>query len=249
MGWVLAVIAIAGAGCGDRADQQAGAGGVSGSLTVFAAASLTEAFTELGEQFEIDHPEAAVTFNFGASSALARQILDGSPADVFAAADDTAMAAVADAGLVAAPELLARNRLEILVAKGNPKEIAGLADLDQPGIVVVLCAPEVPCGRLAAATLQRAGVAVAAASLEENVKAVVSRVTLGEADAGIVYVTDSKAAGDSAEGVPIDTDVEAAYPIAVTKVPHNPAAARAWVAFVLGGEGQAVLRQYGFRSP
>ena len=246
---VLLAVALLGAACGDDGTDA----GATGSLNVFAAASLTEAFTELGQAFEADHPGVKVTFNFAASSALAQQINDGGPADVFVSADEANMAKVTGADNASDPKIIARNRLSIIVEKGNPEAIGGLADLAKPGIVLVMCAPEVPCGKFAAAALQKAGVPATPASLEENVKAVVSKVTLGEADAGIVYETDVQAAGDEAQGVDIDIAddpaLEAVYPMAVTTKVENREAARAWIDFVLSEAGQQTLAMYGFLTP
>lgn len=226
---------------------------MTGTLTVFAASSLTEAFTELGRAFEADHPGLEVTFNFGASSALAQQLNEGGAADVFVSADEANMNKVIDAGNAIAPQVIARNRLSILVEKGNPKGITGLADLAEADVVTVLCAPEVPCGRFAAAALAKASVTVKPASLEENVKGVVAKVTLGEADAGIVYVSDVQAAADKAEGVDIDIAddpaLEAVYPMAVTKDPANAEAAEAWLELVRSDDGQETLASFGFLSP
>lgn len=225
----------------------------SANLRVFAAASLTEAFTALGKTFETEHPTVDVTFTFAASSSLAQQINDGGPADVFVPADEPNMRKVTDAGNATGPRTIARNRLAIIVEKGNPKGITGLPDLAKPGVVLVLCAPKVPCGKFAAAALKQAGSTASPASLEENVKSVVSKVTLGEADAGIVYVTDVKAARTRAEGVDIDIAgdpaLQAAYLIAVTKQATNPGAAKAWIEFVLSDKGQGTLAGFGFLSP
>jgi molybdate transport system substrate-binding protein len=258
---VVLAVALLGAACGDDGTE-AGAGeprpsttgtALSGSLTVFAAASLTEGFTELGKAFEADHRGVNVKFTFAASSALAQQINDGADADVFASADEANMAKVTDAANASDPKTFARNRLSIIVEEDNPKAIRGLADLAEPGIVLVLCAPEVPCGRFAAAALQNAGVAAMPASLEENVKAVVSKVTLGEADAGIVYVTDVLAARDDADGVDIDIaddpDLEAVYLMAETTTAKRRAAARAWIDFALSDAGQRTLATFGFVVP
>ncbi len=226
---------------------------IAGTLTVFAAASLTEAFTELGDDFEAEHPNLQVTFNFAASSALAQQINEGASADVFASADEANMKKVTDAANAGGPVVVARNRLSILVEPGNPKRIARLADLATSDVVTVVCAPEVPCGRIAAAALAKAAVSLEPASLEENVKAVVAKVTLGEADAGLVYVTDVLAAGDKAEGIDIDVGsdptLEAVYPMAVTVSAENPVAASAWLDFVRSGRGQRVLAAFGFLAP
>jgi molybdate transport system substrate-binding protein len=257
----FAAVALIGVACGgdEKPNREtdptstAGVPELSGSLNVFAAASLTEAFTEMGKAFEAANPGLKVTFNFSASSALAQQINEGGPADVFVSADEANMKKVTDATRASDPRIVARNRLAILVEKGNPKMITGLADLAKPGIVLVLCAPEVPCGKFAAAALQRAAVAAKPASLEENVKAVVSKVTLGEADAGIVYVTDVAAVGNKGQGVDIatagDPALEAVYPMAVTTKAANRDAARAWVDFALSGAGSAILEKYGFLAP
>jgi len=233
----LALFALAGAACG--------APDPPGTLTVLAAASLTEAFTELGRTFEAGRPGASVAFTFAASSTLARQVVEGSPGDVLATADEATMARVVDAGRAAtAPVVFARNRLALAVAAGNPERVTGLADLTRPGLTVVLCAPEVPCGRAAAQALDRAGVAgVRPASLEENVKAVVSRVALGEADAGIVFATDVRAAGIEGLTVPDGQNVSTAYPVAVLR---DSAAGRAWVDHLLSDDGRQVLARFGF---
>jgi molybdate transport system substrate-binding protein len=244
----LVAVALLGHACGND-----DAPTTSGSVNVFAAASLTEAFTEMGEAFERANPGVEVTFNFAASSALAQQINEGAPADVFASADEASMAQVTDAGDATDPKVIARNRLSIIVENGNPKAIGALADLAEPGVVLVLCAPEVPCGKYAAAALEQAGVTVTPASLEENVKAVVSKVTLGEADAGIVYVTDAKAAAGDAEGVDIDIAddpaLEAVYPMTVTTGTQNAEAARAWLDYVLSDAGRQSLADHGFLAP
>lgn len=221
-------------------------------MTVFAAASLTDAFTELGDAFMAANPEAEVTFNFAASSKLVTQIGEGAPADIFASADLNNMTKLTDAGNNASePVVFTTNLAEIIVEPGNPEGITGVADLANEDLIVISCAPEVPCGRYAQQILDNAGVTVTFDSLEENVRAVVSKVTLGEADAGIVYVTDVINAGDAAEGVeiPADINVVAEYPIAVTKEAPNPETAQAFIDFVLSDEGQAILASYGFVSP
>jgi molybdate transport system substrate-binding protein len=215
---------------------------------VFAASSLTEAFNELGTAFEAANAGAKVTFNFGASSTLVQQIAGGAPADVLATADEPTMQQAVKAATVTEPSVFARNRLSILVAKGNPKGIRSLADLARPGLIVVLCAAEVPCGRFGAQALGKAGVTVTPRSLEPNVKGVQSKVTLGEADAGIVYVTDVKTAGDKAEGVAIPDaqNVVAAYPIVTVRASGNPALAAAFVAYVRSEAGRQALANAGF---
>ncbi|MGA0878527.1 MAG: molybdate ABC transporter substrate-binding protein [Ilumatobacteraceae bacterium] len=222
------------------------------TITVFAAASLTEAFTALGAAFETTSPGVSVNFNFAASSELVTQIVEGAPADVFAAADTTTMSRLIEAGLTAAdPVVFTTNRAEIIVATGNPRAISSVADLADPDLVVIGCAPEVPCGRYATTLLERAGVAVTFKSLEENVRAVVAKVTLGEADAGIVYTTDVIAAGDAATGVaiPEDINVTAEYPIVVITDNRDTAGSQGFVDFVLSPQGRRILASFGFRSP
>ena len=242
---VLALLTLLAVACGGGDEGDA--------LHVFAASSLSEAFTALGAGFERQHPGVDVAFNFAGSSALAQQIVQGAPADVFAAADEVTMDAVVAGGHATAPVVVARNRLSLLVEKGNPLGISGLGDLARPGLRWVMCAPQVPCGRFAQVALSRAGIAADPAALEENVKGVVTRVTLGEADAGIVYATDVRAAAGRAEGVVIDgadaPDLEAAYPMAVVRASSNPEAARAWVAYVRSAAGRAVLTRFGFLPP
>jgi molybdate transport system substrate-binding protein len=233
-------------------DAHTTAPAVTGDITVFAAASLTAAFTEIGDAFMVENPDAKVTFNFAASSELVTQIGEGAPADVFASADLSNMTKLTDAGKNASePVVFATNLAEIIVGAGNPKGITGVADLANPGSIAVVCAPEVPCGKYAATIFKNAGVTVTPKSLEENVKAVVAKVTLGEADAGIVYKTDVTAAGDTAEGVeiPADINVVAKYPIAVTKEAANADGAQAFIDFVNSEQGQKILTSYGFLVP
>jgi molybdate transport system substrate-binding protein len=241
------VVGFVGASCGSEDTEPA-----SGDLTVFAAASLSAAFTEIGEAFMSEHPDVAVTFNFAASSELVTQIAEGAPADVFASADVSNMATLTDAGMNAAePVVFATNLAKIIVGPGNPEGITGVEDLANEELIVVQCAPEVPCGRYAAQVFENARVTVTPKSLEENVKAVVTKVTLGEADAGIVYATDVMAAGADAEGVtiPVGVNVVAEYPIAATKNAPNAAGAQAFIDVVLSDQGQAILASYGFLEP
>ncbi|HUF97369.1 MAG TPA: molybdate ABC transporter substrate-binding protein [Ilumatobacter sp.] len=225
---------------------------VAGDVTVFAAASLTAAFTEIGAVFEAEYPEAAVVLNFAGSSDLVAQILQSAPADVFASADTSNMDRLVSAsGHATEPSMFATNVAEIIVQPGNPLGITGVVDLANDDLIVVQCAPEVPCGRYAAEIYANAGVAVIPKSYEENVNAVVTKVRLGEADAGIVYATDVIGAGDAAQGVaiPADANVIAEYPIAAVADAANLVGAQAFVDFVLAAESQSILAAHGFRTP
>jgi molybdate transport system substrate-binding protein len=221
-------------------------------VTVLAAASLTEAFKSIGAAFESAHLGLTAEFSFAGSSTLVAQIKEGSPGDVFASADESNMQAAADAGeLAGAPRIFATNRLTIVVQKGNAKHIAALADLGRSGLSIALAAPEVPAGKYAAQIFANAGVAVPQASQEVDVRAVLTRVSMGEADAGIVYVTDLHAAGDTVEAVviPDQFNVMARYPIAVLKQASHPKEAAAFADFVLSPAGQTILKQFGFLAP
>jgi len=223
-----------------------------GTLNVFAASSLTAVFRAVGTAFEAAHPGVKVSFNFAGSPTLVQQIREGAPADVFAAADEANMQKLVEAGAVAdAPRIFAQNLPQIVVARGNPHHIAGLADLTRPGLVVVLCGETVPAGRYAQEAFTKAGVTPPAGSRELDVKAVVSKVALGEADAGVVYVTDVKAARDSIEGVglPVAHNVVARYPIAALREAAHPDSARAFLDFVLSDPGRKILGDYGFLNP
>ena len=245
-------------GCGPTAPGTGAASGLSGSITVFAASSLTSAFTAIGRDFEKANPGTTVHLVFAGSSTLVTQVQQGAAGDVFASADQPNMQKLIDDGLTrGSPTVFARNRLQIVVAAGNPKHLSGLRDLVRPDLVVVLCAPVVPCGRYANQAFGRAGVVVKAASQETDVKAVVTKVALGEADAGVVYVTDIKAGGPRVQGVdiPDSLNVIADYPIAILKETTNLPAAKAFVAYVLNGgpngnsAGRETLRTYGFLGP
>jgi molybdate transport system substrate-binding protein len=241
------------AACGSTtAKSDVSAATLKGEITVLAASSLTSAFKDLGAAFQTAHPEVKVTFSFDASSALAAQIIQGAPADVFASADTANMDKLATASLVASPPVVfATNVLSIIVAAGNPKGIKAPNDLANAQLKVVLCDPTVPCGKYAKQSLDAAKVAVTPVSLEQNVKGVVTKVTTGEADAGIVYATDVKAAAGKATGVdiPAAVNVVAKYPIAVTKNSTHPDLDAAFITFVTSPEGQAILATSGFGKP
>ena len=248
---VLAVAALVLAACGGGDDDSGGSSGAAsaGELKVFAAASLTAAFTRIGEQYAAANGGDKVTFNFAGSQALATQIQQGAPADVFASADLANMDKVRD--LVATPQNFASNRLAIVVEQGNPKGVRALDSLAASDLKVVLAAGGVPAGRYAKQVLDRAGVKVTPVSQEDNVKAVVAKVSLGEADAGIVYVTDVAAGGARVEGVdiPREQNVVATYPIATVKAGKAQDAAQAFMDLVLSGQGHQVLHRYGFLPP
>ena len=246
----LAVAALVLAACGGS-DDNTSSGGSSASpaeIKVFAAASLTAAFTKIGEDLTAANG-TKVTLNFAGSQALATQIQQAAPADVFASADITNMDKVKD--LVGPPQIFASNQLQIVVEKGNPKGVKGLDDLANPDLKVVLAAPDVPVGKYSQQALEKAGVTVKPVSQEQDVKAVVSKVLLGEADAGIVYTTDVAAGGDKVEGVdiPEDQNVVATYPIATVKASKAPDQAQAFMDYVLSDQGQQVLKSYGFGPP
>lgn len=244
---LLLLVALLATACGGT--QRSSGSGRPTELKVFAAASLTAAFIKLGGEFSAAHPGVKVTFNFAGSQALATQIQQGAPADVFASADTANMDKVKN--LVGPPQPFASNLLEIVVARGNPKGVKGLADLARRDLKVVLEAPTVPAGRYARQALDAQHVTVHPVSLEDNVKAVVTKVALGEADAGIVYVSDVKAGGDTVQGVaiPRDQNVPATYPIAVVKASQHPQDAQAFVDLVRSAQGQQVLQSFGFLPP
>lgn len=244
---LLAAAALA-AGCGS---QDADGDGPSGRLTVFAAASLTDVFTELGDQLEDDHPGLEVRFNFAGSSALAAQITQGAPVDVFASADEERVQLVVDAGLAEQPEVFAANVLQIAVPPGNPGGVTGLADLARGELAIALCAPEVPCGSAAEQVLDAAGVVAAPDTLEEDVRAALAKVELGEVDAALVYASDVATAGDAVEGIPVPGAEEQPnrYPVCVLAGAPNPAAAQAFVDLLLSDRGREALLDAGFRAP
>jgi len=221
------------------------------TVTVFAASSLTDVFGEIAEEFEAANPGTTVVFNFAASSALATQINEGAPADVFAAASPATMKTVSDAGNVdGEPVVFVRNQLVIAVEKGNPRNIKGLADLTAPGVSVALCAEQVPCGAAAKTAISSANLTITPVSFEENVRAALSKVSLGEVDAALVYRTDA-AVDDSVDAVEFPESANAIndYPIAVLKDAPNKPAAQAFVAFVRSSAGAATLTEYGFQQP
>ncbi|MFC8224804.1 molybdate ABC transporter substrate-binding protein [Streptomyces sp. NPDC057287] len=225
---------------------------LSGTVTVFAAASLKESFTTLGKDFEKAHPGTKVTFSFGGSDSLAAGITGGAPTDVFAAASAKTMAIVTDAGDASGtPATFARNRLEIATLPGNPDDITSLEDLTEPGLKVVLCDRTVPCGAAAQKALDAGKLKLTPVSYEQDVKSALTKVELKEADAAVVYRTDVKAAGDKVEGVefPESADAVNDYPITLLKDAPNAPAAKEFIAYVQSAEGQKVLTAAGFLKP
>jgi molybdate transport system substrate-binding protein len=224
---------------------------VKGTITVLAAASLTEAFTTLGQQFEAAHPGTKVVFSFGPSSGLATQITAGAPADVFASASQKNMDQVTSAGAASSPTVFVKNTMEIAVPPNNPANIATVADLAKKDVKVALCQAQVPCGTVAEQVFTNAKVAVTPVTQEADVKSVLSKVQLGEVDAGVVYVTDVRAAGDKVKGIEIGGDVNAStsYPIAALSKAPNAAGAKAFVDYVLSVAGSTVLTHDGFAAP
>lgn len=223
-----------------------------GSITVFAAASLKNSFTELGTEFESENPGSKVTFSFAGSSDLVAQITQGAPADVFASADAANMTKATDAGVVAgSPSDFASNTVTIVVPPGNPKGIASFADLTKDGTQLVICAPQVPCGAATKKVETATGETLSPVSEESSVTDVLNKVTSGQADAGIVYVTDAKSAGDKVQTVafPEATTVVNLYQIAVLKDSKNSETATKFVDLVKGPKGLAVLSDAGFAAP
>jgi molybdate transport system substrate-binding protein len=220
-----------------------------GSITVFAASSLSKAFTQLGADFEAQHTGTKVTFSFAASSALAQQVLAGAPADVFASASPRNMKQVTDAGDASDPKTFAHNVAEIAAAPGSA--VTDLADLSRPGLKVALCDSSVPCGALADQVLRNAHVTVRPVTRGVDVASTLAAVANGSADAAIVYVTDVRAAGNKVTGIPIPAAVNAstAYEIATVKGSHDTALAEAFEQLVLSAEGQATLATAGFQRP
>lgn len=245
---VATVTALIG-GCTSAEDASSPEGS---TIAVFAAASLKSAFTEIAEQFETDNPGASVEFSFAGSSDLVTQLTQGADADVFASADTRNMDKAVAAGLVeGAPVYFATNTLTIAVAPGNPKGIKAFADLARPGLSVVVCAPPVPCGGATEKVEKATGVTLSPVSEENSVTDVLGKVTSGQADAGLVYVTDAADAGDKVTSVAFPEAAQAVntYPIAVLKQSEQAEQARRFVDLVTGEAGQKALGQAGFAKP
>ncbi|MEW2449262.1 molybdate ABC transporter substrate-binding protein [Streptomyces parvulus] len=229
-----------------------GAEKLSGTVNVFAAASLTESFTALGKTFEKEHPGTKVVFNFGGSDSLAAGITSGAPADVFASASPRTMKVVTDADAASGtPATFVRNQLQIATLPGNPDSIASLKDLTGPGLKVVLCDKSVPCGAAARKALDASRLELTPVSYEEDVKSALNKVVLKEADAALVYRTDVKSARDKVEGVdfPESADAVNDYPITLLKDAPNAAVGKAFIELVRSAEGRKVLTEAGFTAP
>jgi len=252
---VAVVVGLAMAGCGSSNEASSppstsGAGG--GKLIVFAAASLKKSFTDIGNQFKTDNPGSDVEFNFAGSSDLVTQLTQGAPGDVFASADTKNMDKAAKADLLSGkPVNFASNTLTIVVAPGNPKKVASFKDLTQPGLTVVVCAPQVPCGSAAEKVEKATGVQLNPASEESQVTDVLNKVTSGQADAGLVYVTDAQGVGDKVTAVSFPEASQAVntYPIAALKQSKAPDLAQKFIDAVTGEAGQKVLNAAGFTKP
>lgn len=249
------VLATACGGPGGGPGDRTGAGGegdggpLDGTITVFAAASLTDALDEAAGDFEARHPGVEVEINTAGSSALREQILAGAPADVFVAAGPEAMDPAVEAGATTGPaHVLARNALEIVVPAGNPGDVSGLADLGDPDLLIGLCAAQVPCGALGREALADAGVEPAPDTDEPDVRSLLTKVRDGDLDAGLVYRTDVRAGGDAVEGIaiPDDDNVAVDYLVAALAGSDEPAVAAAFVDHLLSAAGRRVLDAHGF---
>ncbi|MGH7764511.1 MAG: molybdate ABC transporter substrate-binding protein [Candidatus Dormibacteraceae bacterium] len=249
--FVITALTLLVAACGGGSHPAAGSSNpLRGTISVFAAASLTDSFKALGTSFQHTHSGVTVQFNFAGTPTLVTQIEQGAQADVFASADTTNMSKITSNGFtVGAPQVFAHNKLEIVVAPGNPKGIRSLAGLARPGVIYISEGPAVPAGKYALRALATAGVTVTPKSLETDVRSVIAKVELGEADAGIVYTTDVRAAGSKVQGVPIpDADnVIATYPIVAVKGSRNLDVANAFIAYVVSAAGQSALATFGFQ--
>jgi molybdate transport system substrate-binding protein len=244
---LCATLALAGCGSSGGPDGDA----ADATVTVFAASSLKGAFTELGKQFEADHDGVEVVFSFAGSSDLVAQIEGGADADVVASADEANMDKLSADDLVGEPLLFASNTLEIAVPPGNPGRVENLDDLTDDSLKLVVCAPEVPCGAAATELAEKSGLTFKPVSEEQSVTDVLNKVISGEADAGLVYVTDVKAAGEEVEGVGVSEaeDVVNYYPVATVADSDEAELAQDFMDLVTGDEGARVLADAGFGKP
>ena len=243
---MISAISIVAVGCGSTT------GATTDEVVISAAASLTDLFTEMERAYEADHPPIDLILNFGGSSTLREQIIEGAPVDVFASADQGNMALLVDRGLLDDdPVVFATNRMTIAVAPGNPGGVSGLADLGDESLLVGLCAEEVPCGRLAREVLSNADVQPAIDSDEPDVRALLGKIEVGELDVGLVYVTDVEASDGRVEGIAVSSDVNVSteYPIAILDGTSNRSAAADFVEWVLGDVGRQIIGDNGFGLP
>jgi molybdate transport system substrate-binding protein len=250
--FLVATLALAGCGGSGASGDGGGSRRETGTLTVLAAASLTETFTTLAKDFEAAHPGVQVRLAFDSSATLAEQVTQGAPADVLATADEATMQSVVDAKATEGdPKVFATNRLQLVVPPSNPAGVTRLSDLGNPGVKFVVCVDTAPCGKLAVKVLASSGVTAEPVSEEVDVKAVLSKVELDEADAGLVYATDAVAGGDRVRAIDLPTSSENlnSYPIAALADASEPQLAREWVDLVTGTQGQQVLSDAGFGKP
>ena len=248
---LLAVVALLAAACGGNNSSSGGGSASPTEIKVFAAASLTAAFNKIGQDYTAANPNTKVTFNYAGSQALATQIRQSAPADVFASANASNMDKVIEGGAAESSENFVTNQLQIAVPAGNPGQVDGLDDFANGKLLIGLCAEDVPCGEFGREALEKAGVTPQVDTNEADVRSLLTKIESGDLDAGIVYVTDVLAAGDKVEGVdiPAEDNVTATYPIAALTDAGNAEVAQAFVDFVLSDEGQEILTSYGFDSP
>ena len=247
----LAAVVVAGCSSSSSSTPSTSSSSSTGTITVFAAASLMETFTKIGKQFEAAHKGDTVKFSFGPSSGLATQITSGAPADVFASASPTTMDTVVKAGDAANPQTFAKNTMEVAVPPNNPAHVTSVNDLAKSSVKVALCQPQVPCGVVAAQVFKNAAITVKPVTLEADVDSVVTQVETGNVDAGMVYVTNVLSAGTKLKGITIPANLNAStlYPIATIKSSKHASIAKEFVDYVLSPAGQQVLAAAGFLKP
>ena len=249
---LAALVAVAAAGCSSSSSAPSTSSSSSGgTITVFAAASLMETFTQIGKQFEAAHKGDTVKFSFGPSSGLATEITGGAPADVFASASPATMDVVVKAGDAASPQTFAKNFMEVAVPPNNPANVTSVTDLAKSSVKVALCQPQVPCGAVAAEVFKNAAITVKPVTLQADVDSVLTQVELGNVDAGMVYVTNVLSAGSKVKGItiPASDNASTVYPIATIKGSKHKSEAQAFINYVLSPAGQQVLAAAGFQKP
>jgi len=249
---LAALVAVAAAGCSSSSSAPSTSSSSSGgTITVFAAASLMETFTQIGKQFEAAHKGDTVKFSFGPSSGLATEITGGAPADVFASASPATMDVVVKAGDAASPQTFAKNFMEVAVPPNNPANVTSVTDLAKSSVKVALCQPQVPCGAVAAEVFKNAAITVKPVTLQADVDSVLTQVELGNVDAGMVYVTNVLSAGSKVKGItiPASDNASTLYPIATISSSKHKSEAQAFINYVLSPAGQQVLAAAGFQKP